>query len=51
LADRFSTVDSDSAKLPIELWLAELDALAFAAPAGSLNADFSRDSIYQGRGE
>ena len=37
--------------LPLEEWHARFDALLASMPRGNPNADLSRESIYNGRGE
>jgi hypothetical protein len=37
--------------LPPEAWLREFRAFTAASPKGNVNADLSRESIYEGRGE
>jgi hypothetical protein len=43
--------DDASPMLPLEEWHAKFNALIAAMPHGNPNADFSRESIYDGRGE
>jgi len=50
LNDKFARDDA-SAMLPAEQWHAQLDALLASMPKGNPNADFSREHIYNGRGE
>ena len=37
--------------LPLDEWHARFDALMASMPPGNPDADFSRESIYDGRGE
>jgi hypothetical protein len=43
--------DSPSPMLALAEWHARLDAMIESMPHGNPDADFSRDSIYGGRGE
>ena len=37
--------------LPLDQWHARFDAMLASMPLGNPNADVSRESIYDGRGE
>ena len=43
--------DDVPAMLPLDEWHARFDALIASMPQGNPNADLSRESIYNGRGE
>ena len=45
------SIDEASPMLPLDEWHARFDALMASIPPGNPNADFSRESIYDGRGE
>jgi hypothetical protein len=44
-------VDEGSTMLPRDQWNARFNAMIAAMPEGNPAADFSRESIYNGRGE
>ena len=43
--------DEAAPMLPLDEWHARFDALIASMPQGNPDADFSRESIYDGRGE
>jgi hypothetical protein len=43
--------DEAASMLPLDEWHARFDALIASMPRGNPGADFSRESIYDGRGE
>lgn len=51
LEEKFADEAASSAMLPPDVWLAEFRAFTAASPRGNVNADISRESIYEGRGE
>jgi hypothetical protein len=52
LQDKLATAsDNSSAVLSRSLWKREFEALLATMPDGSVEADLSRASVYEGRGE
>jgi hypothetical protein len=49
LQDKLS--DNSSVMLPRNVWRQEFDALLASMPNGNVEADLSRASVYEGRGE
>lgn len=37
--------------LPLDKWMAAFDSMVATTPHGNVDADFDRESIYEGRGE
>jgi hypothetical protein len=48
--DKFSP-EAAGAALSLDAWQSKFDALLATMPSGNPDADLSRDSIYQGRGQ
>jgi hypothetical protein len=51
LKEKLASEPEPGAVMPLELWLREFRAFTAESPRGNVNADVSRDSIYEGRGE
>jgi hypothetical protein len=51
LEDRLTSSESGTLKMPLGEWLNELNDAPNRLPAGNPNADFSREGLYEGRGE
>jgi hypothetical protein len=49
--EKFSTAEAVCDSLPLDEWQARFHALLATMPRGNPDADFSRDLIYEGRGE
>jgi hypothetical protein len=51
LQDKLASSDSSTVMLPRAFWKREFEALLASTPNGNVEADLSRASIYEGRGE
>ncbi len=51
IQDKLAHHDESSRSLPYEAWKSQFDELISSMPQGNPNADLSRESIYEGRGE
>jgi hypothetical protein len=51
LEDKLAYSKDSSAMLPRTVWKQEFNALLASMPNGNVNADLTRDSVYEGRGE
>jgi hypothetical protein len=51
LQDKLASCDDSSVMLPRNVWKREFEALLASMPDGSIDADLSRASVYEGRGE
>ena len=51
LQDKLSMAEDVSAMLPRSIWKQEFEALLESMPDGNVDADLSRASVYEGRGE
>jgi len=51
LLEKLGEFEERPKPIPRDTWLAELAALSKRLPGGNVDADISRDSIYEGRGE
>ena len=49
--EKFSSAEPPAAALPLDAWQAKFEALIASMPRGNPDADFSRNRIYEGRGE
>jgi hypothetical protein len=51
LEDKLASSEESSAMLPRTVWKQEFTALLASMPDGNVDADLSRASVYEGRGE
>lgn len=51
LQDKLAMAEDVSAMLPRSIWKQEFEALLESMPDGNVDADLSRASVYEGRGE
>jgi hypothetical protein len=51
LLEKLKEFEDRPKPIPRDAWLAELATLSKRLPGGNVDADISRDSIYEGRGE
>jgi hypothetical protein len=51
LESTLASADDSAAMLPRKQWKAEFEALLASMPDGNVDADLSRASVYEGRGE